>query len=258
MPALYPVERTPLDVGEIVRRNGHVLAAQASMKPYQIRALADMARCRTAALGGHLDKCRDCGHAQPSYNSCRNRHCPKCQALAQERWIHAREQRLLPVPHFHVVFTLPSQLRALAAFRPEPMFSALIQAATGTLIELGRSRLHADLGVTAILHTWTRDLRFHPHVHCVVTGGGLSEDGRRWVASPGYLLPVKPMGAMLRTKMMGAVSRLRDQGTFARFEGVPNLDTWARLYERLASVPWVVYAKKTLVNETHVVRYLGR
>jgi hypothetical protein len=149
-----------------------------------------MAACRTAVLGGHLDVCDCCGDARPAYNSCRNRHCPKCQALAQERWIEARQQRVLPTRHFHVVFTVPSELHALVAYRRYDLLSALMRAAAETLLDLGSSRMNAMLGITAVLHTWTRDLCFHPHVHCVVTAGRTFEPTTGWlVCEPAELPP---------------------------------------------------------------------
>src|SRR5262249_33663508 len=158
---------------------------------------------RTAALGGHLDHCARCGYEHPSYNSCRNRHCPKCQALAQERWIEAERARTLDVPHFHVVFTLPAELRPLAAFARRAVFHALLTAAHKTLAGFARTRLDAFVGATLVLHTWTRKLEFHPHVHAIVTGGGLARDGSRWnAAHRACLFPVKAMSTVFRAKML--------------------------------------------------------
>ena len=181
----------------------------------QRQVLGAMVRCRTAALGGHIDRCDACGFSRPAYNSCRNRHCPKCQALAQYRWLEQRKARILPVHHFHVVFTLPAELRALVKRYPRDMYALLFTAASQTLIELGADakRLGAQLGVTAVLHTWSRDLNYHPHVHCVVTGGGLSQDGHRWVTTqPGFLFPVQVMGALFRSKFLHGVRKLRHEG----------------------------------------------
>jgi hypothetical protein len=169
-----------LDIADIVRRYRPALEASCRLTPSQKRVLTDIAQCRTAALGGHLDRCLECGYEHPSYNSCRNRHCPKCQALAQERWIEARRATMLDVRHFHVVFTLPAELRPLAAFAPAVVFEALFHAAQRTLLEFGERRLGATLGATLVLHTWTRTLHFHPHVHAIVTGGGLALDGTCW------------------------------------------------------------------------------
>ncbi|MGH7288923.1 MAG: IS91 family transposase, partial [Myxococcota bacterium] len=191
--------RPRFDIADIVRRHRPALEAEEHLTLAQRRVLSAIEVCRTAALGGHLDVCRSCGYEHPSYNSCRNRHCPKCQALDQERWIAARSARLLPVQHFHVVFTLPSELRALARYRPREIFGALFSAASATLVELGQSRLGALLGVTMVLHTWTRDLRYHPHTHAIVSAGGLDLAGNGWNASsPKYLFPVDVMRALLR------------------------------------------------------------
>lgn len=192
--------RPSLEVADIVRAFGEDFARAHPLSPQQAAVLRDIARCRTAALGGHQDICAACGHVQsPSYNSCRNRHCPKCQSLSQARWVEQRMTRMLPTHAFHVVFTLPRPLRRLALVNPGLVFDALFAAAAASLLELGRAprRLGADLGVTTVLHTWTRDLRFHPHVHCIVTGGGLSLDSQRWVAAPThYLFPVRVLSEL--------------------------------------------------------------
>jgi hypothetical protein len=242
-----------------VRRHRPQLEAEARLTPIERRVLSAIALCRTAELGGHVDVCRSCGHEHPSYNSCRNRHCPKCQALAQERWIAARTERLLPVGHFHVVFTLPSQLRALARHAPRAIFDALFAAASQVLLELGDTRLGARLGVTMVLHTWTRKLELHPHVHATVTAGGLGTDGACWIASSTkYLFPIEVMGALLRGKMMAALSRLYAAGAFANFTDFEDPQAFAQLMGRLARLRWVVYAKKPFRRAVHVVTYLGR
>ena len=219
-----------------------------------------MALCRTAELGGHVDVCRSCGFERPAYNSCRNRHCPKCQALRQERWIAARTERLLPVRHFHVVFTLPSELRALGKCFPRELFGALFSAASETLLELGDSRLGARLGVTMVLHTWTRELRFHPHVHALVTAGGLALDDSRWAPSHRkYLFPVEVMGALLRGKMLAALRALHARGVFASFSDFDDPEGFDRLMQKLARAKrWIVYAKRPFARVDHVLKYLGR
>jgi hypothetical protein len=221
--------------------------------------LSDIERCRTAALGGHLDVCRSCGHEHPAYNSCRNRHCPKCQALRQEQWIAARGERLLPVRHFHVVFTLPAELRALAKALPRAVLDALFAAASATLLDLSASRLAATLGVTMVLHTWTRDLRYHPHVHALVTAGGLAHCGARWIRTGhDYLFPVAMMGGVFRGKMMEILHRLRKQGKLAAFDEFLDPEAFDQLMARLAGARWVVYAKKPFRRADHVLQYLGR
>lgn len=254
-----PVGRPRFDIADIVRQHRTRLEAETHLSLAQRRVLSAMALCRTAALGGHVDVCRSCDFERPAYNSCRNRHCPKCQALRQERWIAARTERLLPTRHFHVVFTLPSELRALGQCYPREVFGALFAAASATLLELGESRLAARLGVTMVLHTWTRDLRFHPHVHALVTAGGLASDGSGWVpSSKNYLFPVKAMGALLRGKMMAALRSLRGRGAFAHFEAFADPEAFDRLLGKLARKNWVVYAKKPFREVDHVLKYLGR
>lgn len=254
-----PAGRPRFDIADIVRQHRAALEVKTCLSPAQRRVLSDIECCRTAVLGGHLDVCRSCGHEHPAYNSCRNRHCPKCQALRQEQWIAARAERLLPVRHFHVVFTLPSELRALAKAVPRAVFDALFAAASGTLLDLGASRLGATLGVTAVLHTWTRDLRYHPHVHALVTAGGLEHGGDRWSpARHDYLFPVQMMGAVFRGKMMEALHRLHRQGKLATFDEFRDPESFERLMASAARARWVVYAKKPFRRADHVLRYLGR
>ncbi len=251
--------RPRFDIAEIVRRHRAALEAEAHLTLAQRRVLSAVERCRTAALGGHVDTCRSCGFERPAYNSCRNRHCPKCQALRQEKWIAARTERLVPARHFHVVFTVPSELRALGRCYPREIFDALFSAASETLLALGQTRLDARLGITMVLHTWTRELRFHPHVHALVTAGGLADDGSRWVPSgKKYLFPVEVMGVLLRGKMMAALRILEARGAFASFGDFADPEGFDRLMRKLARKSWVVYAKKPFREVDHVLRYLGR
>jgi hypothetical protein len=251
--------RAKYDIGDIVRAHRPQLEVRHSLTREQRRVLTDIAQCRTAALGGHVDFCASCGHEHPSYNSCRNRHCPKCQALAQEKWIAHRQERLLDVGHFHVVFTLPSQLRPLAQLAPEAVFNALFRAAAETLLELGHSRLHATLGATLVLHTWTRALTFHPHVHAIVTAGGLAHDGQRFVrANRRYLFPVKVMGKLLRGKLLALLSEAYAAGTFALGTAWRDPLAFSRLMAQVAKLSFNVHAQAPFGNASHVVKYLGR
>jgi hypothetical protein len=251
--------RARFDIGDVVRTLRARLEALHPLTREQKRVLTDIGQCRTAALGGHVDYCPECEHEHPSYNSCRNRHCPKCQALAQEKWIARRNERLLDVGHFHVVFTLPSELRFLAKLAPREVFNALFYATTETLLELGLSRLGAILGATLVLHTWTRDLRFHPHVHAIVTAGGLTRDGQRFRhASQRYLFPVKAMGKLLRGKVLAELSRAYNAGAFAHVHGLRDPRAFPRLVAKLAKLSWNVHAKAPLPTSKHVVAYLGR
>ena len=252
--------RPRFDIADIVRQHRAALEATQHLTLSQRRVLSAIALCRTAALGGHIDVCRSCGLERTCFHSCRNRNCPKCQALAQEKWIAARSERLLPVRHFHVVFTVPSQLRALARYRPRDIYGALFAAASETLLELGRTRLEARLGITMVLHTWSRELHLHPHVHALVTAGGLAFDRSSWKASSAkYLFPAQGvMGALLRGKMMAALRALHRAGTFDGFDEFDDPEGFDRLMRRLAATHWNVYVKKPFGQVEHVLGYLGR
>jgi hypothetical protein len=251
--------RAKFDIGDIVRRHRAALVALHPLTREQMRVLTDIGQCRTAALGGHVDHCPSCGYEHPSYNSCRNRHCPKCQALAQEKWIAERSERLLDVGHFHVVFTLPSELRLLAKLAPREIFDILFHAAAATLLELGKSRLEAMLGATLVLHTWTRALVFHPHIHAIVTAGGLALDGKTFRQTRGkYLFPVKVMGKLFRGKVLAGLSRAYAANAFARVDLFRDPSAFGALMTKVAKLSWVVYAKAPFADAGHVVSYLGR
>jgi hypothetical protein len=251
--------RAQFDIGEIVRAHRASLEAKHPLTREQKRMLTDIGQCRTAALGGHVDHCPGCGYEHPSYNSCRNRHCPKCQALAQEKWIAQRSERLLDVGHFHVVFTLPSELRSLAKLAPTAVFDAMFNAAKRVLLELGEDRLKARLGATLVLHTWTRKLTFHPHIHAIVTAGGLALDGNAFIRKRGkYLFPVKVVGALFRGKTLAALSRAHDKGAFAHVRRFHDPKGFASLIASVAKLSWNIYAKAPMKTSNHVVSYLGR
>jgi hypothetical protein len=251
--------RAKFDLGAIVRAHRAQLEAQFPLTAPQKRVLEHIAQCRTAALGGHLDRCDRCGYEHPSYNSCRDRHCPKCQALAQQKWIAQRSERLLDVGHFHVVFTLPSELRLLAKLAPRDVFTALFRAASHTLLELGRSRLGATIGATLVLHTWTRELLFHPHVHAIVTAGGLALDGCGFRHSPRrYLFHVKAMGKLFRGKLLALLSELYAAGAFAHVRALDDPSAFGRLVAKVAKLAWNVDARAPFGTSKHVVAYLGR
>lgn len=257
MPA--PARAGRFDIADIVRAHRRELEEVRPLGRSQKRVLTDIAQCRTAALGGHLDRCLDCGYEHPSYNSCRNRHCPKCQALAQEHWIEARRQQMLDVRHFHVVFTLPSELRPLAAFAPRVVYGALLQAAQRTLLDFGQSRLDATVGATLVLHTWTRTLEFHPHVHAIVTGGGWCARDARWHEAPRrFLFPVRALSLVVRAKMLVALDKAHRQGAFARFDDFRDPFGFSLLMQRVARLSWNVYAKAPFKKGRHVLDYLGR
>jgi len=235
-----------------------------ALSPDQHAVLRAIARCRTSVLGGHVDVCDSCGHVEIAYNSCRNRHCPKCQSLSQARWIERRMERVLPVHAFHVVFTLPSELHGLVLANRDKLFDMLFTSAAESLLELGRDPrwLGAELGITSVLHTWTRELLFHPHVHCIVTGGGLSLDGERWVATrPDFLFPVRVLGALFQGKFLARLVRAYERGEL-RLTGAstPLADPrrFARVRDKLYRRRWVVYAKPPFGGPEQVFRYLGR
>lgn len=220
--------------------------------------MTDIEQCRTAKLGGHLDVCQSCGHEHPSYNSCRNRHCPKCQALAQQKWIEQQRQRLLDVPHFHVVFTLPAELRPLGAFAPDAVFGLLFSCAAATLRAFAKRRLRAAIGATVVLHTWDKQLRFHPHVHAIVTGGGRRADGT-WVAThQRFLFSVIALSRVFRGKMSSALREAYRSGSFNGFDEFEDPEAIDRLMRAIARKNWHVYAKRSFDRAKYVVEYLGR
>jgi hypothetical protein len=250
-----PPPRPALEVATIVRTHGAAVRRQQVLSREQRQALHALAVCRTPALGGAVDVCTACGLERPAYHSCRNRHCPKCQSLAQARWISQRMVRVLDVDYFHVVFTLPAALRPLALAQRRRVFALLLRAALQTLLVLGRDpqRLGAELGITAVLHTWTRELEFHPHVHCIVTAGGLSLDGRRWVrARQRHLFPVRVLAALFRGKLLAALRRASQRGE------LPVTDPLRRTLAALHTTPWVVYVKRPFGGAARLFQYLGR
>src|SRR5271154_241043 len=205
--------RPRLEVADILRAHGQAYRATHPVSAEQASVLRRLVACRTAALGGHVDACDRCGYFRIAYNSCRDRHCPKCQAVKRAQWLQTRLQRLLPVPYFHVVFTLPEALKPLLLRNPRRLYDLLFQAAAQSLLTLAADpkRLGAQVGVTAVLHTWGQNLLFHPHLHCVVTGGGLGPDGTRWLPSrPDYFLPVKVLGRLFRGKFLAGLKELYD------------------------------------------------
>jgi hypothetical protein len=254
------VDRPAVEIADIVRAHGQAFARAHALTTEQAAVLDAIAYCRTAALGGHMDVCDSCGHAEISYNSCRNRHCPKCQSLAQARWVERRMQRVLPTHAFHVVFTLPSGLRRLVLANRTLLFDLLFACAAETLLELGRDPrwLGAELGITSVLHTWTRELLFHPHTHCIVTGGGLSPDGQRWIGTrKNFLFPVRVLGALFRGKFLARLRQAHARGSLRLPARVAARD-FEQLCSRLQRKRWVVYSKPPFGGPEHVFRYLGR
>jgi Putative transposase/Transposase zinc-binding domain len=235
-----------------------ILREHATEIPYlnkdQARVVSALTVCRTAALGGHLQRCDHCGRESPLYNSCRNRHCPKCQSLDQALWVEAQARDLLPVPYFHEVFTLPHGLNPLFLRDPGVAFTLLFEAAARTVIEVCRYNLGAIPGLIAVLHTWTQTLDYHPHIHCIVSGGGLSEDGQRWIASrPNFFLPVRKLSQVFRGKLLEAFELALAQRRLRTPEGAGRL-----LLRRAAAQNFVVYSKPPMAGPEQVLRYLGR
>jgi len=230
----------------------------------QRRAFQDIIQCRTAALGGHLEQCDQCGHQQIAYNSCRNRHCPKCQAAARREWMEERQTELLPVEYFHVVFTLPEQLCALALQNKRLIYGFLFKAASHTLLEITADPKHlgASIGFLAVLHTWGQTLQLHPHLHCVIPGGGTSPDQSRWISCrKGFFLPVKVLSRLFRGKFVAYLRAEYEQGhlTFhGQLEYLREGDQFARLLRELSKIEWVVYAKPPFGGPERVLKYLAR
>ena len=259
-PSGVVVARPALEVADILRRHMDDYRQHHALTEGQERVVGALLACRTAALGGHLDRCTECGLAKPAYNSCRNRHCPKCQALEQARWVEARLDRILPVHCFHLVFTLPSELHSLAYSNPREIFALLFRSAADALLTLAADPKWlgqaAKPGITAVLHSWSRDLRFHPHVHCIVTGGGLANDQSRWVsAARDFLFPVHVIGKLFRGKFMAGLQELLAGG---KLHDVASDRAARRRRQRLYQISWVVYAKRPFGGPEQVFRYLGR
>jgi hypothetical protein len=251
-----PSDPPGVEVADVVRLVATEFLDSCEHTAWQKRALSDILACRTSALGGHLKVCDRCGHEVPTYNSCRNRHCPKCQSIAQARWIEERKERILPTHYFHLVFTLPAELRPLAKKHPRPIYDLLIKAAAGTLLTIARDqrRLGATPAISTVLHTWTRELHLHPHVHVIVSGGGLAPDDRWIPTSKDYLFPVLVLSHLFRKRFLAGVRRLIKAGDVVPPE---TMDTDAAL-SRLEKTEWVVYAKPPFGGAGNVYEYLGR
>jgi hypothetical protein len=223
--------------------------------PHICKAFRAIRDCRTSALGGHLDACDECGFVKVSYNSCRNRHCPKCQALTKERWILNREAELLPVTYFHVVFTLPAELNQIVIDNREAMFDLLFKASSETLkvLALDAKYLGAETGFTSILHTWGQNLMFHPHVHVIVPGGGLTADGGWKNSRKKFFIPVKVLAKLFRGKFLSALEKMRH-----KMQGLEDDVVWRTLANTLYSKDWYVYCKRPFKTCKSVLKYLGR
>jgi hypothetical protein len=258
--------RPRLEVAEVFRQHGDVFLERYgdALSPQQRRACHDIAACRTAALGGHLEVCDRCGHQRIAYNSCRNRHCPKCQATAAAQWMEGRQSELLPVEYFHVVFTLPAALGPIALQNPREVYGLLFRAVAETLQQIAADPKHlgAEIGFLAILHTWGQNLQHHPHVHCVVPGGGLTRDGPRWIGCrPGFFLPVRVLSRVFRGKFLAMLRNAFEHGRLSFHSTLTALTEPVEFQRRLtasAKSDWVVHAKPPWGGPEQVLKYLAR
>jgi hypothetical protein len=255
-----------LEVAEIFRRLGPAYRRDHAdgLSRGQRCAMSAIERCRTAALGGHVEQCDACGHQRVAYNSCRNRHCPKCQSLTRAQWLEDRHAELLPVEYFHVVFTVPQEITAIAYQNKAVVYDILFRATAETLrtVAAQPKNLGAEIGFIAILHTWGQNLLHHPHLHCVVPGGGLCADGQRWIACrPGFFLPVRVLSRLFRRLFLAQLRSAFDGGELRFFHGLAalhNPGAFARYLAPLARANWVVYAKPPFGGPERVLEYLGR
>ncbi|MBU3199232.1 IS91 family transposase [Clostridium estertheticum] len=243
--------------GDEYRRNHKLLL-------HILKTMIDIEACRTAELGGHVDECDECGHVRVSYNSCRNRHCPKCQTLAKERWLEKRKEDLLPVGYFHVVFTIPQELNYITLTNQKEMYSILFNAVSETLLELSKDRkyLGAQIGFMSILHTFGQNLMNHPHIHCVVPSGGLTSDGTRWINSnKDFFIPVKVLSRKFRGKFLFYFKKAYYSNALKYSTGIEEL-TEKHIFQsfigKLYKKEWIVYCKPPFGSAEHVLEYLGR
>jgi hypothetical protein len=255
-----------LEVADIFRRHGEAYrqAHADHLGRTERRVMGAIEACRTARLGGHVERCTECGLLRIAYNSCRNRHCPKCQGAARAAWLAERQAELLPVPYFHVVFTLPTAVAEIAFQNKEAVYAILFKVAAATLSTIAADRRHlgAEIGFVAVLHTWGQNLQHHPHVHCLVPGGGLAADGTRWVSCrPGFFLSVRVLSRLFRRLFLEKLREAFAAGKLAFFGALAQLAD-ARVFDRslakLRRVEWVVYAKRPFADPAAVLAYLGR
>ena len=250
-----------LEVAHIFRLYGEEYRHEHRLSRPQLRTMRAIEICRTAALGGHVEACDQCGARTIHYNSCRNRHCPKCQGLEKQRWLEQRCGELLPVPYFHIVFTVPEELNSLALANPEWFYGLLFDSASKTLLEIAADPKHlgARLGVLAVLHTWSQTLLLHPHVHCIVPGGGLSPDRQKWLASrPDYFLPIQVLARLFRGKLLAEVKAAWKAGKLRLPESLRDPFTFQDRLDCLYRKSWVVYSKPPFGSPEQVLAYLAR
>jgi Putative transposase/Transposase zinc-binding domain len=258
--------RASLEVADIFRAAGptYRVAHAGHLSLHQLKVMSAIEHCRTAALGGHVEACEDCGHWRIAYNSCRNRHCPKCQGAAARTWLAEREADLLPVGYFHVVFTLPAEVADIAFHNKAVVYDLLFHAASETMLTIAADPRHlgARIGITAVLHTWGSALTHHPHVHMIVPGGGITLDGQRWISSrPAFLLPVRVLGKLFRRLFLTRLIARHNAGRLAFFGNLAPLADRRAFQRHLSPVRhkrWVVYAKPPFAGPEAVLAYLSR
>jgi len=260
------MDRPRLEVGELFRRHGDAYRQQhaGSLSLTQLRVMSAIERCRTAALGGHLEQCDQCGYQRNAYNSCRDRHCPKCQSLARAQWIEDRQAELLHTEYFHVVFTVPEEIAAIAYHNKEVLYDILFRATSETLHTIAADPKHlgAEIGFFAVLHTWGQNLMFHPHLHCVIPGGGISPDDKRWIPCRlGFFLPVRVLSRLFRRLFLELLEKAFEDGQLKFFSSLQELldrKAFLRYLAPLRKKEWVVYAKKPFAGPQQVLDYVGR
>ena len=255
-----------LEVADIFRDHGPAWrrARAGHLSLGQLQVMSAIEHCRSAALGGHVLCCEGCAQIQIAYNSCRNRHCPKCQATAAQRWLAARQADLLPVAYYHVVFTLPAPISDIAYQNKAVIYTLLFKAAAETLLTIGADPRHlgARIGLTAVLHTWGSALTHHPHLHCIVPGGGLSTDGARWVAcKPGFFLPMRVLSRLFRRRFLEQLITAHQANQlqfFGRHQALADAQAFADFLAPVRNIDWVVYAKRPFAGPAAVLAYLSR
>jgi hypothetical protein len=260
------VSRTGLEVADVFRHFGQAFRDQhgASLSRARWRAMAAIENCRTAALGGHVERCGDCGHQRVAYNSCRNRNCPKCQGLARAQWLEDRQAELLDAPYFHVVFTVPDEIAVIAFQNQVVVYDILFRAVSETLTRIAADPKHlgAEIGFLAVLHSWGQNLMHHPHLHCLVPGGGIAPDGQSWIAcKPGFFLAVRVLSRMFRALFLHYLEKAFTAGQLKFFAEHRHLQEPAAFHRYLAptyKVEWVIYAKPPFAGPAQVLEYVGR
>jgi hypothetical protein len=252
----------PWEVADILRLYGETYRRTHPVPPAHQKVMHDIEACRTAQLGGHAEHCPSCGFERYAYNSCRNRHCPKCQTFTKVQWVEDRKAALLPVPYFHLVFTLPHDLNPLILAHKRPLLTLLFHAASQTLVQFGHRNLGGQIGCTMVLHTWDQTLGAHFHVHCIMAAGALTSDGGHWIeANPRFLFPVRALSIVFRGKFCTALARAGATGVLPLAAGSPALGTaesFEQLRAQLYAKEWVVYAQAPLAGPTQVLAYRGR